>query len=62
MFEACRTQGQCMTKEVVADDLQRHQAELGIEHRQGRVLPIIAGAEPDVLAVIVQVQFEECSQ
>ena len=51
-----------MAEQVVADDFQRHQAELGIEHRHRRALPVIGGDEPDALAVVLQAQLEHCSQ
>jgi hypothetical protein len=31
VFEACRQQRQRAAEQVVADDFQRHQAELGVE-------------------------------
>ena len=51
-----------MSEQVVANHLQRHQAELGIEHRHRRALAIIGGDEPDPLAILFQTQFEKCSQ
>lgn len=62
VFEARRAQGQRVTEQVVADDFQRDHAEFGVERGQGRILPVIAGAEPDRLIVSLQVQLEECSQ
>ncbi|MNI98749.1 hypothetical protein D3C73_1576570 [compost metagenome] len=62
MFKPGGTQGQRVAEQVIADDFQRHQAELGIEHGQCRVLPVIGGHEPDTLAVVLQAQLEKCSQ
>ncbi|MNI59488.1 hypothetical protein D3C73_1146530 [compost metagenome] len=62
MFEARGEQRQDMPEQVVTDDFQRHQAELGVEHRQRRILPVIGGDEPDALVVLFQAQLEKCSQ
>ena len=62
MFEACAEQGQRMAEQVVAGDFQRHQAELGVEHRHGRALAVIGGGEPDAFSIVFKAQFEKCSQ
>ncbi|MOA67279.1 hypothetical protein D3C78_1943830 [compost metagenome] len=51
-----------MPEQVIADDFQRYQAELGVEHGQCRALSIISGDEPDALTVLFQAQLEKCSQ
>ncbi|MNR55584.1 hypothetical protein D3C85_1759870 [compost metagenome] len=60
--EACSQQWQRLAKQVVADDFQRGQAELGIEGCQLWFFAIIAGAEPDPLAIVDQAQLKKCSQ
>ena len=52
--EARAEQGQRLTEQVVADHFQRGQAELGVEGGQVRFFAVVAGAEPDLLAVIDQ--------
>ncbi|MNN40286.1 hypothetical protein D3C81_1543550 [compost metagenome] len=62
MLETGAEQGQWAAQQVVTDDFQRDQAELGIEGRQGRAVAVIAGAKPDALAIVDQAQLEDCSQ
>ncbi|MNK99518.1 hypothetical protein D3C87_1199150 [compost metagenome] len=62
VFEARGEQGQRMPEQVITNDFQRHQAELGIEHRHRRTLAIIGRDEPDAFAIVFQTQFEKCSQ
>lgn len=62
MFETGTQQRQWMTEQVVADDFQRDQAELGVEYRQCRIFPVVGGGEPDSLAIFLKAQLEQCSQ
>ncbi|MNC81738.1 hypothetical protein D3C75_1349610 [compost metagenome] len=54
MFETGAEQRQWTAKQVVADDFQRHQAELGVEGGQRGAVTVVAGAEPDALAIVDQ--------
>ncbi|MNL84490.1 hypothetical protein D3C87_2124710 [compost metagenome] len=51
-----------MAEQVVADDFQRHQAELGVEYGQRRIFSVVGGHEPDTFAVALEAQLEKCSQ
>ncbi|OMP13051.1 hypothetical protein COLO4_02364, partial [Corchorus olitorius] len=62
MGETSGEQRQGLAQQVIADHLQRNQAELCIERRQFRLLAVIAGAEPDAFAFLDQAQAEKCSQ
>ncbi|MNR05716.1 hypothetical protein D3C85_1217610 [compost metagenome] len=60
--EACRQQWQRVAEHVVADDFHRSQAKFAVEHRQVWSVPVIAGAQPDPLCILDQLQMKKCSQ
>ena len=62
VLESRGEQRQRMTQQVIANDFERNQAELGVEHRHRRTLAVIGGDEPDAFAIVFQTQFEKCSQ
>ncbi|MNN60323.1 hypothetical protein D3C81_1754950 [compost metagenome] len=54
VFETRTEQRQRAAQQVVTDDFQRHQAELGIESGQRREVAIFISAKPDALAIVYQ--------
>ncbi|MNI91730.1 hypothetical protein D3C73_1494390 [compost metagenome] len=54
MFETRAEQRQRAAQQVVTDDFERDQAELGIESGQRREVAVFIGAKPDALAIVYQ--------